>query len=120
VVLLPALAIFAGLSAATRLVPVACHRSTFASGPGARADPNYSPVVACAILVVALTCPAPFPLGYFAALLVWACAVYGLLNLPNGLATALVGYLTARSVANRLTVLGVLWPSLVYQFRSGR
>lgn len=108
VVLLIALAIFAGLSWATWAVAVACHRSTFASGPDVVADPNYSTVAACAVAAVTLTCVIPFPLGYFAGLIAWASAVYGFLNLPGRRATVLVGYLAAFSVVSRLVVLGVL------------
>lgn len=107
-VLLLALIIFAGLSAATWYVSVACYTSTYSSGPDAKADPNYSTVAACAIAAVTLTCFIPFPLGYLAGLVAWAVAVYGFLHLPGGRATALVGYLAAWSVVSRLVVLGVL------------
>ena len=107
-VFLVALAIFAGLSWATWAVAIACHCSTFTSGPDVRADPNYSTVTTCAIAAVTLTCVIPFPLGYFAGLIAWASAVYGFLNLTGGRATALVGYLAVLSVVSRLVVLGVL------------
>jgi hypothetical protein len=108
VVLLVALAIFAGLSWATWAVAVACHRSTFTSGPDVTADPNYSTATAGAIAAVTLTCVIPFPFGYFAGLVAWAAVVYGLLSLPGGRAAALVGYLAVLSVVSRLVVLGVL------------
>jgi hypothetical protein len=108
VVILLALAIFAGLSAATWYVAVACHRSTYSSGPDVTADPSYSTVSVCAIAAVTLTCFIPFPAGYVAALIAWAVAVYGFLDLPRGRATALVGYLAGWSAVSRLVVLGVL------------
>ncbi len=107
-VLLIALAIFAGLTWATWAVAVACHRSTFTSGPDVTADSNYSTAAACAIAAVTLTCVIPFPLGYLAGLIAWAGAVYGGLNLTGARATVLVGYLAAWSVVSRLVVLGVL------------
>lgn len=107
-VLLIALAIFAGLTWATWAVAVVCYRSMYPSGPDVAGDPNYSTVAACAIVAVTLTCIIQFPFGYFAGLIAWAGAVYGFLNLPTGQATALVGYLAAWSVLSRLVVLGVL------------
>ena len=103
-----ALLIFVGLSAATWSVSVACYRSTYSDGPDPRADPNYSTVAACAVAAVTLTCFLPAPVGYLAGLIVWAEAVYGFLNLSTGRATVLFGYLAAASVASRLVVLGVL------------
>lgn len=107
-VLLLALVIFAGLSAATWYASVACCRSTCGGAPDVTADPNYSAVAACAAAAVTLTCFIPFPIGYLAGLVAWAVAVYGFLNMPGGRATALVGYLAAWSVVSRLAVLGVL------------
>jgi hypothetical protein len=108
VVLLIALAIFAGLSWATWAAAVACHRATFPAGPDVTADPNYPTVAASVIAAVTVTCVIPFPFGYLAGLVAWASAVYGFLNMPGGRATALVGYLAAFSVVSRLLVLGVL------------
>jgi hypothetical protein len=108
VILLVALAIFAGLSAATWLVSVACHRSTFPAGPDVTALPNYWAVSAGAVAAVALTCFLPFPAGYLAGLVAWAVTVYGFLGLPAGRAAALFGYLATWSVVSRLAVLGVL------------
>lgn len=107
-VLLLALLIFTGLSAATWFVSVACYRSNCGGAPDVTADPNYSTVAACAIVVVTLTCFVPFPVGYLAGFVAWAGAVYGFLNLPGGKATALVAYLAGWSIVSRLVVLGVL------------
>ena len=103
-----ALVIFIALSAATWWVSVACHRATYSDPPEVTADPNYSTVAACAVAAVTLTCFIPVPLGYLAGLVAWAGAVYGFLNLPDGRATVMVGYLAVWSVVSRLVVLGVL------------
>lgn len=101
---LVALCIFAALAAATWYVSIALYKSTYTTGP----DPNGPTTAACAIGAVTLTCFIPFPLGYLAALLVWAVAVYGFVALPAGRATVLVGYLAVTSAVARLVVLGVL------------
>ncbi|MBP3957839.1 hypothetical protein J8F10_21510 [Gemmata sp. G18] len=106
--ILLALLIFVGLSAATWSVSVACYRSTYTDGPDVTADPNYGAVAACAVAAVTLTCSIPALVGYFAGLIAWAGAVYGFLNVPRGRATVLFGYLAGWSVVTRVVVLGVL------------
>ena len=107
-IVLLALLIFLGLSAATWYVSMACFRSTYTTGPDPSTDPNYSTVVVCAIAAVTLSCFLPFAPGYLAELVIWAVTVYRFLNLPTGRATVLLGYLGAASVVSRLVVLGVL------------
>lgn len=106
-VLLIALAIFAGLTGATWAVAVAGYKATYPDAP-LSADPNYQTATACAVAAVTLTCLIPFPLGYAAGLIAWAGAVFGLLSLPAVRAAVLLGYLAACSVISRLVVLGVL------------
>jgi hypothetical protein len=107
-VVLLALLIFVGLSAATWWISMACFKSTYTDGPDPTADPNDSTVAACAIAGVTLSCFLPFAPGYIAEFVIWAVAVYRFLNLPTGRATVLLGYLAAASVVSRLVVLGVL------------
>jgi hypothetical protein len=106
--ILLALLIFVGLSAATWSVSMACYKSTYSDNPDPSTDPNYSTVAACAVAAVTLSCFLPFAPGYLAELVIWAVTVYGFLNLPPGRATVLMGYLAAASVVSRLVVLGVL------------
>ena len=75
-VILLALLIFVGLSAATWAVSMACYKSTFSDGPDPSADPNDSTVAACAVAAVTLSCFIPFVPGYLAELVIWAVAVY--------------------------------------------
>jgi hypothetical protein len=103
-----ALVIFLALAAASWYVSVACYKSTFPAGPDPAADPHYRTVSLGTIAAVALTSFVPFPWGYAANVATWAVAVYGLLELPPGRATVLVGYLAIASVVTRLVVLGVL------------
>ena len=101
-----ALLIFVGLSAATWAVSMACYKATYRNGPDPSADPSDSTVAAVA--AVTLSCFLPFAPGYLAELVIWAVAVYGFLTLPTGRTTVLMGYLAAASVVSRLVVLGVL------------
>jgi hypothetical protein len=103
-----ALSIFAALAALSWYVSVACYRSTYRDGPDPAADPHYRTVSLGAIAAVTLTCFLPNPAGYVAGVVAWAVAVYGLLDLPPGRSTVLVGYLAVASVVARLVVLGVL------------
>lgn len=107
-VLLLALAIFAGLSWATWAVSAACYRSTFADSTDLTADPNRSTASGCAVAAVAVTSFLPLPVNLVAALIAWGAAVYGGLNLPRGRAAVLFAYLAVWSVVTRLVVLGVL------------
>ena len=58
-VLLLALVIFAGLSAATGYVSVVCYHATYGDAPDVTADANCS-TIACAIAATTLTCFIPF------------------------------------------------------------
>jgi hypothetical protein len=60
------------------------------------------------IAAVGATGLIPFPGGYLAAVVAWASAVFGFLELPAGRAAVLTGYLALASVVTRLIVLGVL------------
>ncbi len=106
--ILVALLIFVGLSAATWSVSMACYKSTYGDGPDPSAGPNYTTVAACAVAAVTLSCFIPFVPGYIAELVIWAVAVYGFLNLSSARAAVLFGYLAGWSVVTRLVVLGVL------------
>jgi hypothetical protein len=108
VILLVAFAIFVFLAWATWAVSAACYRSTFTDSTDLTADPNRSTAAGCAIAAVALTSFTPLPVNFIAALIAWAAAVYGGLNLSRGRAAVLFGYLAASSVVTRLVVLGVL------------
>ena len=102
-----ALLIFAAMAAASWYVSVALLRSTFGE-PSPFANPDFNAVSASVIGVVAITSLLHFPWGYFAGLIVWACAAFGSMRLPAARASVLFAYLAVGSLLTRAAALGVM------------
>jgi hypothetical protein len=99
--------IFVVLCAACWAVSVALCKSTLGDTILTH-SPNSTMTAVIAVGAAALTCFAPFPVGYVAGLVVWGVAAFGGLGLSVGRAAVLFMYLAASSFVARLVVLGVL------------
>jgi len=106
VVYLAALLIFLVLARLDWAVAVALVRAT--PGPDPTAVPGYRWVRRLAVATVAVTGLVPFPLGLLAAVVFWAAAVFGWLELPTRRAWVLVALLAAGELVWRFLVLWVL------------
>ena len=105
-VYLAALLIFLVLARLDWAVAVALVRAT--PGPDPTAVPGYRWVRRLAVATVAVTGLVPFPLGLLAAVVFWAAAVFGWLELPTRRAWVLVALLAAGELVWRFLVLWVL------------
>jgi len=106
VVYAAALLIFLVLARLDWAVAVALVRAT--PGPDPTAVPGYSWVRRFAVGTVAVTGLIPFLLGLVAAVVFWAAAVFGWLELPARRAWVLVALLAAGELVWRFLVLWVL------------
>jgi hypothetical protein len=102
-----ALLIFAALSAGCWFISVAVYRSSV-PGHDPTAVSNYGRIVGWTIAAATLSCFAPIPVGFFAALVIWAIAVFGYITIPVARRALLFFYLASASVFARLIVAGIL------------